>query len=65
VNRLDGKHINLDLPEFAYGKTLPSCEALARFLFGRIAARLPREIALAGVRVAEDATLHAECRADD
>jgi len=65
VNRLDGKQINLDLPEFAYGKTLPSCEALARFFFGRLAARLPRGIGLVRVRVAEDATLHADCIPDD
>lgn len=64
VSRLDGKHLNLDLPEFAYGKTLPSCEALARYFFGRIAARLPRGIGLVRVRVAEDATLHADCTAD-
>ena len=64
VNRLDGKHINLDLPEFAYGRLLPSCEALARFLFGRLAARLPRGIGLERVRVAEDATLYADCIAD-
>ena len=36
-----GKHINLDLPAFAYGKTLPTCEAVAAYLFPRIAARLP------------------------
>jgi 6-pyruvoyltetrahydropterin/6-carboxytetrahydropterin synthase len=59
--RLDGRHLNLDLPEFAYGRTLPSCEALARYLFRRIAARLPAGVTLARVRVAEDASLHADC----
>lgn len=58
---LDGRHLNLDLPEFAYGNALPTCEALARLLFGRIAAHLPRGVTLARVRVAEDATLHADC----
>jgi 6-pyruvoyl-tetrahydropterin synthase len=59
--RLDGRHLNLDLPEFAYGRTLPSCEALARYLFRRIAGRLPAGVTLARVRVAEDASLHADC----
>ncbi|HSE53462.1 MAG TPA: 6-carboxytetrahydropterin synthase [Gemmatimonadales bacterium] len=59
--RLDGRHLNLDLPEFAYGRTLPSCEALARYLFQRIAPRLPSGVTLARVRVAEDASLHADC----
>ena len=62
--RLDGRHLNRDLPEFAYGRTLPSCEALARYLFQRIAPRLPAGVTLARVRVAEDASLHADCTGD-
>ena len=62
--RLDGRHLNRDLPEFAYGRALPSCEALARFLFQRIAPRLPAGVTLARVRVAEDASLHADCTGD-
>jgi 6-pyruvoyltetrahydropterin/6-carboxytetrahydropterin synthase len=58
---LDGKHLNLDVAEFAYGRLLPTCEALAGYLFQRIAARLPDGVELARVRVAEDATLHADC----
>jgi 6-pyruvoyltetrahydropterin/6-carboxytetrahydropterin synthase len=61
TERLDGRHLNLDLPEFAYGRTLPSCEALARYVFRRIAARLPAGVTLARVRIAEDASLHADC----
>ena len=60
VAPLDGKHINLDVPEFAYGRLLPTCEALAEYLFTRIALRLEAGIRLVRVRVAEDATLHAE-----
>ena len=59
--RLEGRHLNLDLPEFAAGGALPTCEALVRLLFGRIVARLPRGVTLTRVRVAEDATLHADC----
>jgi len=56
-----GKHLNLEVPEFGYGKALPTCEAIARHLFARVAARLPGGVALERVRVAEDATLYAEC----
>lgn len=60
TGRFDGKHINLDVAEFAYGRTLPTCEALAQYFFAQIAARLPEGVELARVRVAEDATLEAE-----
>ena len=29
VAKFDGRHLNLDVPEFAYGRTLPTCEAIA------------------------------------
>ena len=60
VARFDGKHINLDVAEFAYGRLLPTCEALAQHFYGRIAPRLPAGVALQRVRVSEDATLAAE-----
>jgi 6-pyruvoyltetrahydropterin/6-carboxytetrahydropterin synthase len=56
-----GKHLNLDVPAFAYGRTLPTCEAIAAYLFPRIAARLPREVVLERVRIVEDPTLYADC----
>jgi 6-pyruvoyltetrahydropterin/6-carboxytetrahydropterin synthase len=40
---------------------LPTCEALARDVYRRVAPRLPAGVALARVRIAEDATLHADC----
>jgi 6-pyruvoyltetrahydropterin/6-carboxytetrahydropterin synthase len=58
---LDGKHLNLDIPAFAYGQTLPTCEALAVYLFPRIAARLPRGVTLDRIRIVEDPTLYADC----
>lgn len=61
IARFDGKHLNLDVPEFAYGRTLATCEAIARDIFRRVAGRLPAGIMLERVRVAEDATLHADC----
>jgi 6-pyruvoyltetrahydropterin/6-carboxytetrahydropterin synthase len=57
----EGKHLNLDVPAFAYGRTLPTCEAIATYLFPRIAARLPRDIVLERVRIMEDPSLYADC----
>ena len=42
VMPFDGKHLNLDVPEFAYGRTLPTCEAIAAYVFTRVAARRHR-----------------------
>jgi 6-pyruvoyltetrahydropterin/6-carboxytetrahydropterin synthase len=61
VKPLAGKHINLDVPAFAYGRPLPTCEALATYLFGRIAPRLPAGVVLERVRIAEEATLYGDC----
>jgi 6-pyruvoyltetrahydropterin/6-carboxytetrahydropterin synthase len=61
VAAFDGKHLNLDVPAFAYGRTLPTCEGIAVYLFPRIAARLPAEITLERVRIIEDPTLYADC----
>jgi hypothetical protein len=58
---LAGKHVNLDIPLFAYGKMLPTCEAIAAYLYPRIAARLTDGVALERVRIAEDPTLYADC----
>jgi 6-pyruvoyltetrahydropterin/6-carboxytetrahydropterin synthase len=56
-----GKHFNLDVPAFAYGRMLPTCEAIAAYVFGRIVPRLPDGIVLERVRIMEDPTLHADC----
>lgn len=58
---LDQKDLNHDVPAFASGAPLPTCEALATWIFRRITARLPAGVRLDRVRVAEDTTLHAEC----
>lgn len=55
------KHINLDVPAFAHGKTLPTCEAIAAYVFRRIAARLPPNLALERVRIMEDPSLYGDC----
>jgi len=56
-----GKHFNLDVPAFASGRPLPTCEAIAAYVFRRLAARLPNGVALERVRIAEDPTLYADC----
>ena len=61
LTRFQGKYLNQDAPEFAEAGILPSCEALARYCFMRVAAQLPAGVQLERVRVAEDSTLHAEC----
>jgi 6-pyruvoyltetrahydropterin/6-carboxytetrahydropterin synthase len=61
VTPFAGKHFNLDVPAFAYGKTLPTCEAIAAYVFRRIAPRLPDNLVLERVRIMEDPTLYADC----
>ncbi|HEU4953564.1 MAG TPA: 6-carboxytetrahydropterin synthase [Gemmatimonadales bacterium] len=60
VTPFDGRNLNQDVAEFASG-TLPTCESLAWLVYRRVAPRLPAGVTLARVRVAEDATLHADC----
>jgi 6-pyruvoyltetrahydropterin/6-carboxytetrahydropterin synthase len=60
VTPFEGRNLNQDVAEFASG-TLPTCESLAALVYRRVAARLPPGVTLSRVRVAEDATLHADC----
>jgi hypothetical protein len=60
VTPFEGRNLNLDVAEFTAG-ALPTCESLAVLVYRRVASRLPAGVALARVRVAEDATLHADC----
>jgi 6-pyruvoyltetrahydropterin/6-carboxytetrahydropterin synthase len=64
VSQFAGKHLN-DVPAFAQGRPLPTCEAIAAYVFRRIAARLPEGIGLGRVRIAEDPTLYADCTGID
>lgn len=57
---LHGKHFNLDVPAFAYGRTIPTCEAVAEYLYGQIAPALPAGVRLERIRIHEDATLFAD-----
>jgi 6-pyruvoyltetrahydropterin/6-carboxytetrahydropterin synthase len=64
VTRFDHRHINQDVPEFAFGRTIPTGEALAVFVWKRLAARLPSGVRLDSVRVQEDPSLYAEYRGE-
>jgi 6-pyruvoyltetrahydropterin/6-carboxytetrahydropterin synthase len=61
VLRFEGGDLNRDVPVFAGGQAFPTCEALAAYLYDRVAARLPSGVRLERVRVAEDETLHGDC----
>jgi 6-pyruvoyltetrahydropterin/6-carboxytetrahydropterin synthase len=58
-DRFDHRNINLDVPEFADGKLIPTGENLARFIFERVQQALGPSTAVVRVTVAEDATLSA------
>ena len=58
-NRFDHRNINVEVPEFADGVMVPTGENLARFIFDKVASRLPAGNRVTSVTVAEDATLSA------
>jgi 6-pyruvoyl-tetrahydropterin synthase len=60
TTRLDGKSINQALPEFGAGRRLATGEALAVYLWERIAPQLPRGVALHAVRVQEGPHIYSE-----
>src|SRR3954471_13154822 len=61
--RFDHRNINLDVPEFADGKLIPTGEEIARFIFARVQIGLGGTATVVSVTVAEDATLSATYRA--
>jgi len=63
--RFHGKSISVQLPEFADGKLIPTCENLARFIFERLADSLRGSATLASVIVREDETISAEFTGED
>jgi len=60
TDRFDHKFINHDVPEFAIGEQIPTGEALAVYIWERIASRLPDGVWLNRVRVQEEPHLYAE-----
>jgi 6-pyruvoyltetrahydropterin/6-carboxytetrahydropterin synthase len=62
--RFDHANINLDVPEFAEGKLVPTGEELARFICERVQAGLGSGARVTRVRVSEDSTLTATYEPD-
>ena len=66
-DRFDHRNVNLDVPEFADGRLVPSGENLARYIFERVDGALRARgsgAAVTEVTVAEDTTLSATYRGD-
>lgn len=59
TDRFDHRNINLDVPEFADGKLVPTGENLARYIFERVTRELPRPAMVERVTVGEDDKLSA------
>src|SRR2546429_453686 len=60
TRRLDGRNINEALPEFADGRRLATGEALAVYLWERLAPRLPEGVRLHAVRIQEGPHIYSE-----
>jgi 6-pyruvoyltetrahydropterin/6-carboxytetrahydropterin synthase len=58
--RFAGRHISAAAPPFADGGWLATSEALAVFVWGRLAGRVPPGITLHAVRIQEDAHIYSE-----
>jgi len=63
--RFHDKRISAQVPEFADGKLIPTCENLARFIFERLAGSFSGSVRLASVIVREDETISAEFTSED
>jgi 6-pyruvoyltetrahydropterin/6-carboxytetrahydropterin synthase len=62
--RFDHSNINLDVPEFADGKLVPTGEELSRFIFDRVQAALGTTVTVVEVTLSEDSTLTSSYRRD-
>ena len=62
--RFDHRNINLDIPEFADGKLVPSGENVARYIFEHVQEALGARARVTTVTVAEDDTLRVTYSAD-
>jgi len=64
MERFDHRNINTDIPEFAEGLLVPSCENVAAFIAGRVQAALGAGTTVTRVWLSESPTLWAEWVAD-
>ncbi|HSA56985.1 MAG TPA: 6-carboxytetrahydropterin synthase [Gemmatimonadaceae bacterium] len=63
MDRFDHRNINLEVPEFADGRLVPTGENLARFILERVQGALGDAVRVTTVTVAEDESLSATVRA--
>jgi 6-pyruvoyltetrahydropterin/6-carboxytetrahydropterin synthase len=61
---LDHRNLNVDVPEFAEGKDIPSGENLARWIADRVQHALPEPVVVTRVVVREDPSLWATWERD-
>lgn len=61
--RFDHRNINVEVPEFADGKLVPTGENLAAFILERVQRALGSDVRVTTVTVAEDENLSATVRA--
>mgnify|MGYP001555334390 FL=1 len=59
TQKFDHRNINLDVPEFADGRLVPSGENLARYVLEHVQTELGSEVRVISVTIAEDDTLSA------
>ncbi len=64
MERFDHRNINTDVPEFAEGLLVPSCENLAAYIAARVQTALGDSARVTRVWLSEDPTLWAEWVAD-
>jgi 6-pyruvoyl-tetrahydropterin synthase len=60
VDRFHGRHLNETIPDFGEGRDLPTGEALAVYIWERVAPRLPPGVRLHAIRVQEGPHLYSE-----
>ena len=65
LDRFDHRNINVDVPEFAEGKAIPTGENLARFILEHVQRALGNSVIVETVSVAEDDTLRVSVTRDD
>lgn len=64
IQKFDHRNINVDVPEFADGKLIPSGENLSRFVLHRVQDALGADARVVSVTIAEDDSLSATYAAD-
>lgn len=62
--RFDHRNINLEVPEFADGRLMPTGENLARFIFERVQGALGDAAVVTEVTIAEDDSLRVSFRGE-